>query len=100
MYKKRIEEEKQKAKVRVPYKKKGNKALAVPAKVTATRGVAEQPAPLAEKPGFFPISTEMVAYAAGKLESQAEQIARDNGLPVAEFVSRTADCLVVMGKRR
>ena len=44
------------------------------------------------------ISTNMVAYAAGKLESMAEQIAQENGLPVREFVVRAVSCLAVIVK--
>ena len=59
------------------------------------------PPPAAPQPvNGTAMSMEMAAYAAGKLESMAEQIARENGLPAREFVARTAECLVALSRRR
>jgi hypothetical protein len=45
------------------------------------------------------ISVAMLGYAMGRLESLAEQIARENGLPEKEFVKQTAANLAELTKR-
>ncbi len=92
--KKKQAEQSKKTNLTGSYKKRA----VMPAKTSIS---AEPPsAKVMEKVVVFPISTEMVAYAAGKAEFLIEQIARDNGLPVVEFVARTAECLVAVGKSR
>ena len=45
------------------------------------------------------ISVAMLGYAMGRLESLAEQIARENGLPEKEFVKQTAANLAELTRR-
>ena len=45
------------------------------------------------------ISVAMLGYAMGRLESLAEQIARENGLPEKEFVKQTAANLAALTRR-
>ena len=45
------------------------------------------------------ISVVMLGYAMGRLESLAEQIARENGLPEKEFLKQAAAYLVELTKR-
>lgn len=45
------------------------------------------------------IPPELVGYAMGKLESLAQQIARENNVPEKEFVCRSAEYFAVLSKR-
>ena len=45
------------------------------------------------------MSPELLGYALGKIESLAEQIARDNGLPTQEFAARVMEYYAALAKR-
>lgn len=46
------------------------------------------------------IGPELLGYALGKIETIAEQIARDNALPTQEFVTRVMEYYAVLTKRQ
>lgn len=89
-YKKHDELEKTKGAQRVKKVNHRKKTALVPAAVDTAGTVVVKPPE---------ISVAMLGYAMGRLESLAEQIARENNLPEKEFVKQVAANLAELTKR-
>jgi hypothetical protein len=85
-----------------PEKPSAKKTLGHPKKAKNPKAITKQPVPQQVQPpanSASEISPELLGYALGKIESLAELIARDNGLPTQEFVARVMEYYAVLPKR-